>query len=155
MIGASGAGKSTLAQSSFSPTEIVSSNAMRAIVRDDETNLDGTSDAYELVRTIVDKRLGARRLTVVDATNVRARDRAQLIAIARRHGAPVVAIVLDVDGASCIARNDARSNRVNSRIYVLRQQEALRASMPSLPSEGFAAVHVVAAAEGEIEIRRG
>jgi protein phosphatase len=147
LVGSSGSGKSTFARDRFAPTEIVSSDHYRGVVRDDETNMEGSADAYEIVHLVVDKRLGARRFTVVDATNVRSRDRVPLLAKASRHGAPAVALVLDVDGATCVARNDARGDRLNSRIYVLRQQEALRASLPTLASEGFAAVHVIGAAE--------
>ncbi len=155
MIGSAGAGKSTFVRNRFGATEIVSSDFLRGVVRDDETNMEASADAFEILRLIVDKRLAARRLTVVDATNVRARDRAPLVAIARRHGAPVVAIVLDVDGPTCVARNDARADRPNSIIYVMRQQDALRASLGGLPNEGYAAVHVLdAAGSVDAEIRR-
>ncbi len=147
LVGSAGSGKSTFARDRFASTEIVSSDHYRGVVRDDETNMEGSADAYELFHLVVDKRLGARRFTVVDATNVRARDRAPLLAKASRHGAPAVAIVLDVDGATCVARNDARGDRPNSRIYVLRQQESLRASLPTLASEGFVAVHVLGASD--------
>jgi protein phosphatase len=152
MIGSSGSGKSTFARTHFARTEIVSSDVLRGVVRDDETNMEASADAFEVMRLIVDKRLGARRLTVVDATNVRARDRAPLLGLARKHGAPIIAIVLDVDGATCLARNEVRPDRPNSRIYVLRQQEALRASLPVLAGEGFAAVHVVSASD--VDVRR-
>ncbi|MFO0685901.1 MAG: ATP-binding protein [Sandaracinus sp.] len=155
LIGSSGSGKSSFARARFRPTEIVSSDHYRGVVRDDETDMEGSADAYEIFHLVVDKRLGARRFTVVDATNVRARDRAPLLARAKRFGAPAIGLVLDVDGPTCVARNDARGDRPNSRIYVLRQQEAMRASLPSLASEGFAAVHVLGASEIDaLEIRR-
>jgi protein phosphatase len=155
LVGSSGAGKTTFARKRFLATEIVSSDALRGVVCDDETNMESSGDAFELLRLIVDKRLGMHRLTVVDATNVRARDRAPLIAIARRRGAPVVAIVLDVDGPTCVARNDARNDRPNSHIYVMRQQDALRASLGQLTGEGFASVHVIdAATASDIVITR-
>lgn len=155
MIGPSGAGKSTFARDRFRPTEVVSSVTLRGVVCDDETNMEASTAALELLRSIVDKRLGMHRLTVVDATNVRARDRAPLEAIARRHAAPLVAIVLDVDGATCVARNDLRGDRPNSRIYVMPQQEALRASLGQLAAEGFAAVHVLSAAAIDgVQLRR-
>lgn len=156
MIGSSGSGKSTFAKARFAGTETVSSDFLRGMVRDDATNMEGSADAFAVMRLLVEKRLGARRLTVVDATNVRARDRAPLIALARQHAAPLIAIVLDVDGATCIARNDARTDRPNSRIYVLRQQEALRATMGELAGEGFAAIHVLdVAAATDVLVTRG
>ncbi|MEJ2229058.1 MAG: AAA family ATPase, partial [Alphaproteobacteria bacterium] len=49
MIGATGSGKSSLAERLFLPSEIVSSDACRAIVSDDETDLSATADAFDLV----------------------------------------------------------------------------------------------------------
>jgi protein phosphatase len=75
LIGPSGSGKSTFARRWFRSTEVVSSDACRALVADDETDQAATLAAFELLRLIAAKRLEARRLTVIDATNVRAEDR--------------------------------------------------------------------------------
>ncbi|MEL6619555.1 MAG: hypothetical protein AAFP16_11805, partial [Pseudomonadota bacterium] len=48
-----------------------------ALVSDDETDQSATKDAFELVEFIAAKRLAARRLTVIDATNVKPEDRAR------------------------------------------------------------------------------
>ncbi len=84
LIGAMGSGKSTFAARHFLPTEIVSSDRCRALVGDDETDQEMTADAFELVREIAGRRLKHRRLTVIDATNVRAADRKGLVELARR-----------------------------------------------------------------------
>jgi protein phosphatase len=47
LIGTSSSGKSSLAKRLFKPTEIVSSDFCRALVSDDENNLDATSDAFD------------------------------------------------------------------------------------------------------------
>ena len=70
LIGVSGSGKSTFAQKHFKPTEIVSSDACRGLVSDDENSQAATPDAFELLHFIARKRLAAGKLTVVDATNV-------------------------------------------------------------------------------------
>lgn len=155
LVGTSGAGKSSFARGHFAPTQIVSSDFLRGVVRDDETDMDASADAFEVLRLVVDKRLGAGRFTVVDATNVRSRDRAPLIARAKAHGAPLVAIVFDVDAATCIARNDARGDRPNSRVYVMRQRANLERSLEELASEGFVAVHVLPAPSiDDVVVRR-
>ena len=92
LMGASGSGKSTFARTHFAPTEVLSSDACRALVRDDETAQEATADAFEVLHFIARKRLAARRLTVVDATNVRPEDRRQLVAIAREYHAMPVAL---------------------------------------------------------------
>ena len=84
LVGASGSGKSTFARRHFLPTEVVSSDACRGFVSDDENSMDATEDAFTLLQAMVEIRLKRRKLTVVDATNVQMPDRKRLIDIARR-----------------------------------------------------------------------
>ena len=67
----------------------------RGLVSDDENSLAATADAFALLQTLLELRLKGRRLTVVDATNVRPEDRRKLIDIAKRWHALAVAIVID------------------------------------------------------------
>lgn len=57
------------ARKHFKPTEILSSDACRGMVWDDENSQAATKDAFEVLRFVVRKRLGAGKLTVVDATS--------------------------------------------------------------------------------------
>ena len=68
LIGASGSGKSTLARRHFLPTEVLSSDFFRGLVSDDENDQACTSDAFDALYYIIEKRLARGRLTVVDAT---------------------------------------------------------------------------------------
>ena len=107
LMGASGAGKSTFARKHFRASEVLSSDYCRYLVSDDENNQAATSDAFELLRFIAAKRLGAARLTVVDATNVQPQARKPLLDLARRyHAAP------GSDCAECSAQclSTAQSN---------------------------------------------
>ena len=70
LIGPSGSGKSTFARKHFRPTEVLSSDACRGMVCDDENSQAATNDAFELLNFIAGKRLELARLVVVDATNV-------------------------------------------------------------------------------------
>jgi protein phosphatase len=147
LVGASGSGKSTFAAAQFRPTEIVSSDACRALVSDDERDVWASQDAFELLHFIAAKRLRRGRVTVVDATNVRPEHRAPLVALARRHDAPSIAIVFDVGAELCLARNRARSPRTVQARVVRRQTDDLRDSLRSLGDEGFSSVHVLASAD--------
>src|SRR5262249_54822750 len=90
MIGASGSGKSSFARKHFKTTEIISSDFCRGLVSDDETSLDASKDAFEVLNFIAGKRLARGLLTVVDATNVQREARAPLVALAREyHCVPV------------------------------------------------------------------
>src|SRR5207244_3605562 len=83
LIGASGSGKSTFARSHFASTEILSSDACRGLVSDDENDQAATNDAFEVLHYIAAKRLARGRLAVVDATNVQPESRKPLVALAR------------------------------------------------------------------------
>ena len=147
LIGASGSGKSTFARERFRPTEIVSSDACRALICDDETDQSVTPQAFELLHTMMRLRLERRRLVVVDATNVQQDDRATLVKLAREHHALCVAIVLDTDEATCQARNALRAERRFGPQVVRRQQHHLRRSLKHLRREGFRHVYVLRSPE--------
>jgi polynucleotide kinase-phosphatase len=149
LIGSTGAGKSTFARRLFRPTEIVSSDTCRGLVADDENSLDATNDAFDLLHYWVGKRLKRGRLTVVDATNVRAEDRKGLVALARQHHCLPVAVVLDVPDAVAEARNRQRPDRQGLKPHVIaNHRRLLRQSLRSLKAEGFRqVVHLRGVAE--------
>ncbi|WP_078507895.1 MULTISPECIES: polynucleotide kinase-phosphatase [unclassified Streptomyces] len=150
LVGATGSGKSTFAARHFKPTEVISSDFCRGLVSDDENDQSASGDAFEVLHFIVGKRLAAGRLTVVDATNVQAESRAQLVRLAREHDVLPVAIVLDVPEQVCAERNAARSDRAGlPRRVIQRHQRELRRSLGRLEREGFRKVHVL---RGEREI---
>jgi protein phosphatase len=144
LIGASGAGKTTFATRSFRPTEILSSDAFRAIVADDEADQGATQAAFELLHLAARRRLERGRLTVVDATNVSRRARAALVAVARSAGRPVIAVVLDFSADLCRVRNAARAGRSVGDAVIDRQRAELGRSLAAprgLAAEGFDGVH--------------
>ena len=97
LVGVTSSGKSTFARTHFRPTEVLSTDTYRAMVNDDDPLGPGvTSDARDILYFILRKRLARRRLTVVDSTNRHRRDRQRLLAIAREHRAPAVALLFDL-----------------------------------------------------------
>ncbi len=103
---------------------------------------------FDLVRTIAEKRLKNRRLTVIDATNVRAADRKDWVALARRWHALPVAIVLDPGIDLCIERNKARPDRPFGPAVVVRMVSEIRRGLGGLQREGFRQVWRLGTAEG-------
>ena len=149
LVGASGSGKSTFAATRFGRWETVSSDACRGMVSNDENDQSATAAAFDLLGTIVGKRLDAGLLTVVDATSVQPAARKQLVDLARAHDVLPVAVVLDVPEAVCAARNAARPDRTFGAHVVARQSAQLRRSLRGLGREGFRRVHVL---HGEEEV---
>ena len=141
LIGASGSGKSTFARRHFKPTEVISSDACRGMVEDDENSLDATGDAFALLHFIAETRLKRRKLVVVDATNVRQEDRAQLVRIAKKHHALAVAIVLNPGEDICHERNKARPDRQYGPHVVRNHMASLRRNIRRIDKEGFRYVH--------------
>ncbi len=132
LVGVSGSGKSHFARRHFAPTQVVSSDHCRAVVADDENDQAATADAFELLHHIAAIRLRRGLLTVVDATNVQSRSRAELVQLAKEHDVLSVAIVLDVPESVAAARNAARTDRDLPDHVVPRQRRELRRGMREL-----------------------
>src|SRR5262245_7645832 len=147
LIGASGSGKSTFARRHFKATEVISSDACRGLVEDDENSLDANADAFALVHFIAETRLRRRKLVVIDATNVRQEDRAQLVRIAKKHHALAVAIVINPGEDVCHERNKARPDRQYGPHVVRNHMASLRRNIRRLDKEGFRYVHELRSVE--------
>ncbi|GAB3438590.1 polynucleotide kinase-phosphatase [Streptomonospora sediminis] len=143
LIGASGAGKSTFAARNFRPTQVISSDFCRGLVSDDENDQSASTDAFTLLHHIVGTRLRRGLLTVVDATNVQQRARAELVRIAKNHDVLPTAIVLDVPESLARERNAARADRDFGPQVISRQRRELRRGLNRLDKEGFRRVHVL------------
>lgn len=143
LIGPSGSGKSTFARKYFKATEIISSDHYRGVVADDETDQSASGDAFDLVEYIAGKRLAARRLTVIDATNVKPEDRARFVALARRYHALTVGMVFFTDQEICETRNAERADRRFGPHVVRNHVRALKRGFKSLQKrEGVRLLHV-------------
>jgi polynucleotide kinase-phosphatase len=143
LIGASGSGKSTFARKHFLPTQVLSSDYFRGLVSDDENDQSASAAAFDVLHYVAAKRLEAGRVTVVDATNVQAPDRARLIEVARKANVLPVAIVLDTPTDVCLRRNASRPDRDFGAHVVKRHRAALQRSLKFLGKEGFKRVHVL------------
>ncbi|MDQ2986723.1 MAG: polynucleotide kinase-phosphatase [Armatimonadota bacterium] len=143
LIGASGSGKSTFAKKHFLPTEILSSDECRGWVCDDESSLEATTDAFDVLNYVLGKRLARRRLTVVDATNVQDTARRGHLVRAKQYHSVAVAIVMDVPESVCLQRNEPRPDRNFGPHVVRRQSRDLKRSLRNLKREGFRYIHVL------------
>jgi protein phosphatase len=153
LIGASGSGKSTFARRCFRATEILSSDFFRRLVSDDENDQACTPDAFEALYYLLAKRLARGRLTVVDATNVRAEDRKRLVEYARKYHVFAVAMVINTPERTCQERNRNRPDRDFGPHVVRRQSAELKRGLRGLEREGFRFVHVLDNPE-DVTIRR-
>ncbi|KWV31554.1 polynucleotide kinase-phosphatase [Micromonospora rifamycinica] len=153
LVGVSGSGKSTFAARHFAPSQVLASDAFRAMVADDENDQSASADAFAALHHVAGVRLRRGRLTVVDATNLQPHARAGLVRVAREHDVLPVAIVLDVPEALAWERTEARADRTHGRQVLARMQRDLRRSYGHLEREGFRRVHVLRGVE-EIDAAR-
>lgn len=153
LVGPSGAGKSTFAARHFAPSQVLSSDAFRGMVSDDPRDQSATEEAFELLHAALALRLARGRLTVVDATNVEGFARARLLALARRHRRPAVAIVLDLPLAISLERAASRTHPPVPAAVVRRHHARMRASLESLAAEGFETIVVLSSVD-EVEAFR-
>jgi protein phosphatase len=156
LVGPSGSGKSTFARRHFKATEVLSSDFCRGLVADDENDQSATPAAFEVLYAIARKRLAGGRLTVIDATNVKAEDRKSLVEVAREHHVLSSAIVFDLPPSLCQERNRSRADRSFGPHVIRQQSQNLRRSLRTLSREGFHHVWMLSTPEDvdQVEVAR-
>ena len=142
LVGPSGSGKSTWAAESFAAGQVVSADGIRALVGEDEHDQRAGTDAFAVLDLVLDRRLRRKLLTVVDTLGLDRDRRRGYVALARRHGVPVVAVAFDAAPAECRARNAARPHPVPAKALAaqLRRWREV-ATCAELAEDGFDAVH--------------
>ena len=112
LVGPVASGKSTWARQTFAPEQIVSSDALRAVVGDSPHDLAASTDAFAVLDDIVARRMRRRLTTAVDTLGLDAAMRARWRQLAAAHHVPAVAVVFDTPAAECRRRNASREARV-------------------------------------------
>ncbi|HTT63115.1 MAG TPA: AAA family ATPase [Bryobacteraceae bacterium] len=137
LVGLPGSGKSTyLAQTGCIG---LSSDAIRKLLADDETDQSIHTRVFETLRYLLEQRLDiGRPLTYIDATNLTPDERRPYIDIARAHGCEIDAVFFDVPLEVCRERNASR-NRIVPEDALVKMAAKL---VPPAPAEGFGRVQV-------------
>jgi predicted kinase len=138
LVGLPGSGKSTYL-ASLGITGL-SSDAMRQLLTDDETNQTVNQQVFETLRYVLRQRLTlGRPLTYVDATNLTPEERLPYIEIGKIFGCEVEALFFDVPLNICMMRNAQRHRVVPEEAM---NKLAAKLQRPCL-NEGFAHIGVV------------
>ena len=144
LVGPAGAGKSTWAAERFARGEIVSSDALRAVVGTGEGDLDASRDAFAVLDLVIAARLRRRLPTVIDTLGLDPERRRGYLAAARNAGMPAVAVLFETDAALCRARNRERDRPVPGPALAAQLRKA-RAASDELETEGWDRVERVTA----------
>ena len=142
LVGPSGSGKSTFASAQFTSNEVISSDALRAMLANDPADQDASTEAFRILSLLANGRLKRRLTTVIDATNLRAANRKNFRQLASRYGIRTVAIAFDLPVELYNENNRRRPDRVVNADVVADQVERMREVMPDLLEESFGAVYV-------------
>ena len=116
LIGPSGTGKSTWAGRNFSPDQVVSSDALRALVGEGERDLRASNDAFAILDDVVARRVRRRLTTVIDSLGTDADRRGRWIEQARARDMACVAVLFDVGERQGRAWNKARARSVPAAV---------------------------------------
>lgn len=138
LVGLPGSGKSTYLQQLGAAG--LSSDAIRRILADDETDQAIHDRVFQTLRYLLRQRLAlGRPTTYIDATNLTPQERSPYIGIGKSYGCEVEAVFFDVPLEVCRARNAGRARIV--------PDEALgnmaKKLVPPTLAEGFARVTVI------------
>ena len=143
LCGPAACGKSTFAQRHFRPTQIVSSDWARAHVCDDERDQRFNAQAFALVHFVVEQRLLANRLCVVDSTALTSQARKDLLELAKKYQVPTTLLLFHVPLETCVERDQKRERSVG-RAVVERQYRAFEETKSTVGQEGFGQVLEIA-----------
>ena len=141
LVGPSASGKTAWAVEQFAGNEIVSSDALRAMVGTGTEDQEAGTAAFDLLETIVKTRLQRELTTVIDTLGPDDKRRQSWIERVHEVGIPVYAILFDTPGEECERRNAERDRPIPKSFCGnrsrgtgrSRRRSPLRASTSSRP----------------------
>ena len=142
LAGAAGSGKSTWAAAHYARSEVVSTDALRAVVGTGPADLDASADAFAVADLVIDARLRRGLTTVVDTLGLDADRRRNLRERAHAAGLPAVLVILDTPSRLCRTRNAERDRPVPAEVLT-GQLRRIRALAPLAEAEGWDRVVVL------------
>ena len=137
LVGLPGCGKSTYLKQMG--VDGLSSDAIRKLLADDETDQTIHARVFETLRYLLAQRLAiGRPVTYVDATNLTPEERRPYLEMGRVWQCEVEAVFFDVPLAVCQERNSRRNRVVLTRRRCGKWQK--QAGTPPTTEEGFVRV---------------
>ena len=144
LCGPAGSGKSTFARhlmatherQGWKPTMIVSSDACRAQICDDENSQQVNRDTFDLFHYIIHKRMFQNRFTLADSTALHPESRQRMLDLARRHNYHTCLLVFNISAQICLQRDLGRARQVGEQVIAFHAG-LLQKTLQAIPSEGW------------------
>ncbi|MCW2758115.1 MAG: class flavin-dependent oxidoreductase [Nocardioidaceae bacterium] len=142
LVGAAGSGKSSWAHQHYGVGEVVSSDALRAVVGTGPADLDASTDAFAVLDQIITARTARGLTTVVDTLGLDPTRRRSWLDRAQTCGLPAIAVVIATEPRLCRERNAQRDRPVPAPVLT-QQLSRMRAVTAELGAEGWDRIVVV------------
>ena len=140
LIGPSRTGKTTWAHNHFADNEVVSSDALRAVVGTSEDDQAASNVAFSLLNQIVASRISRKLTTIIDTTGLNAEERKGWVEQAHEAALPIYAVLFRSTLESVESLNDRRSRPIPKN--TLRKQFSnFEKASAEIPDEGFDGVY--------------
>jgi predicted kinase len=136
LCGPAACGKSNFAVNHFRPTQVISSDACRAMVCDDERDQRYHAQTFALLEFLVSQRLSINRLCVVDSTALAPGARKSLLKLGRNLGVRVELFMFDIPLAKCLEMDSKRERSVGPKV-IEEHYQLFQEAQSSVGSEGF------------------
>ena len=138
LVGLPGSGKS--AYLGRLGTSGLSSDSIRKLLADDETDQTIHERVFQTLRYLLRQRLAiGRDVTYIDATNLTPQERAPYVGIGKSYGCEIEAVFFDIPFEVCRSRNAGRERTVPEGAL----QKMAERMVPPAPGEGFTRITVI------------
>lgn len=158
MVGGVASGKTTVARqiADGNPSATVETDGIRQQLFGDANTQGDPRHIHAAAQAMAEARLAQGMSVIYDALSLKEADRRPLVELARRYGAPVIAVLVAADPDESRRRNAERDRTVPEKAFERNVARARQVNAAKLLAEGFDQVHVIREGEQQdVRIRLG
>jgi len=146
MVGISGAGKSTYVDKLVKNNQnmmVYSSDKLRSILGKDESDQTVTPQVFSTIKFNLDRDLKDKKDVLIDATSLNPSERRDYISIAKKHGAMIIAYVLERDKETLMRNQKSRKSQGGREVPEFVIDKMLKKYVRPSKLEGFDEIYLV------------
>jgi len=115
---------------------IVSSDACRALISDNEANQQVNRDTFDLFYYIIGKRMYQNRFTIADSTALQPDARRRLFELAEHHHYHKHLFIFNIPFETCMQRDQQRKRKVGEQV-IAYHGNLLKQALVDTPTENW------------------